>query len=99
MTSDSHAPSGRMIPLETRYEVSTQVASSLLADRLPAICGSATLAMLESSASMKVAMVTVNAIGHGLIAYVGLVAGADWPPTEAVLTSTTRWVQRTCQER
>jgi hypothetical protein len=33
--------------------------------------------MLESSASMKVAMVTVNAIGHGLIAYAGLVAGAD----------------------
>jgi hypothetical protein len=28
----------------------------------------------------------VNAIGHGLIAYVGLVAGADWPPTGAALT-------------
>jgi hypothetical protein len=74
-----------MIPLETRYEVKTQVAWSAVADRLPAICGSATLAMLESSASMKVAIVTVNAIGHGLIAYLGAEAGADGPPAGAAL--------------
>jgi hypothetical protein len=40
--------------------------------------------MLESSASMKVAIVTVKAIGQGLIAYLG--ADADWPPAGAALT-------------
>src|SRR5665213_4500839 len=50
----------------TRYEVSTQAASSWLIERLPAICGSATFAMLVSSTSMNVASVTVMAIAHGL---------------------------------
>jgi hypothetical protein len=44
------------------------------------------LAMLESSASMKVAIVTVSAIGHGLIAYFGPEAAADGPPDGAALT-------------
>jgi hypothetical protein len=49
---------------------------------LPAICGSATLAMLESSASMKVAIVTVKAIGQGLNGY--LRTGAAWLAEPAV---------------
>src|SRR5271155_114328 len=51
----------------TRYAVSTHVASSTLEDKLPAMCGSATLATLVSSTSMKVASITVPAITQGLI--------------------------------
>src|ERR1019366_7859900 len=64
---ENHAPMGRMMALATRYEVSTQVASSGVADRLPAMCGSATLATLVSSTSMKVASITVMAMIHGLM--------------------------------
>jgi hypothetical protein len=46
--------------------VSTQVASSRLAESEPPMWGMATLAMEVSSASMKVAMVTVMAMTHGL---------------------------------
>src|SRR3974377_1290404 len=56
-----------MIAFETRYEVSTQVDSSALTDRFPAMCGSATFAIDVSSTSMNVASVTVTAITHGLI--------------------------------
>src|SRR3984893_2854844 len=61
-----YAPAGRMTALATRYEVSTQVASSWLAPRPPAMCGRATLAMEVSSTSMKVARVTVMATTQGL---------------------------------
>src|SRR5260370_17878285 len=53
---------------DTRYDVSTHVLSSCPAERLPAICGSATLAMLVSSTSMNVASVTVRAMIQGLTA-------------------------------
>ena len=43
------------------------MASSALAERLPRMCGSATLAMEVSNTSMKVASVTVMAITQGLI--------------------------------
>src|ERR1700712_621019 len=56
-----------MIALATRYAVRTQVASSCVAPRPPAMCGSATLAMEESSTSMNVARVTVMATIQGLI--------------------------------
>ena len=65
--------------LETRYEVSTQVLSSLLAPRLPAMWGKATLAMLVSSTSMKAAMATTTAMAQGLnfgFQGAGLAAGA-----------------------
>ena len=52
--------------LATRYEVSAQVASSTLAERLPAICGSETLTTVVSSTSMKVANMTAMATIHGL---------------------------------
>src|SRR5580698_1765037 len=58
---------GRMIALATRYEVSVQVASSLLLERLPAMCGSETLTTVVSSTSMKVLDMTAVAISHGLI--------------------------------
>src|SRR3954447_17040283 len=57
---------GRKIAFATRYAVSTQVASSGVADRLPAMCGSATFATEVSSTSMKVASITEAAISHGL---------------------------------
>ena len=46
--------------------MSTQVASSRLAEREPPMWGMATLAMEVSSASMKVARVTVMAMTQGL---------------------------------
>ncbi len=57
---------GSTIALATRYEVSTQVLSSWLTERSPAMCGRETLAMLVSSTSMKVARVTTSAIAQGL---------------------------------
>ena len=54
-----------MMALAIRYEVSTQVLSSTVAESEPAMCGSATLAMLVSSTSMKVASITVMAISQG----------------------------------
>ena len=45
----------------------TQVLSSELAPSVPAICGNATLAIEESSTSMKVARVTVMATTQGLM--------------------------------
>lgn len=46
--------------------MSTQVASSVLAESDPPMWGMATLAMEVSSASMKVARVTVMAMAQGL---------------------------------
>jgi hypothetical protein len=59
---------GSTMALETKYEVRTHVLSSVPAERLPAMCGRDTLAMLVSSTSMKVARVTANAMTQGLIA-------------------------------
>lgn len=41
------------MPLATRQVVSAQVASSLLADKLPAICGKATLTMVYRESPRK----------------------------------------------
>src|SRR5580698_2854096 len=68
-----HPLIGRMMAFDTRYDVSTQVLSSWLTERFPAMCGSDTLAMLVSSTSMKVAIVTTRAMAHGL-----------WPPVHPV---------------
>src|SRR3954467_9105399 len=57
---------GRMIALATRYDVTVHVASSIVADRLPAIWGSDTLTTLVSSTSMNVASITEIAMIHGL---------------------------------
>src|SRR5215469_1427169 len=62
----NHPLIGRTTAFETRYDVSTQVLWSLLAPRLPAIYGSATLAMLVSSTSMKAAIETTAAMSQGL---------------------------------
>src|SRR2546423_7704080 len=64
----SHPVSGNTIALDTRYEVSTQVASSVLAERFPAICGNETLTTVVSSTSMKVPSITEMAMIHGLTA-------------------------------
>ncbi len=65
-TLEAQPPIGSTIAFETRYEVSTQVLSSLLAPSEPAIYGSATLAMDVSSTSINAASATVAAISHGL---------------------------------
>src|SRR3569623_716630 len=57
---------GSTTAFDTRYDVSTQVLSSWLTDRLPAMCGRETLAMLVSSTSMSVAIVTTRAIAQGV---------------------------------
>ena len=59
---------GRMMALATRYEVRTQVASSMVADMLPAMCGSDTFTTVVSSTSMKVAHITATAISQGFTA-------------------------------
>src|SRR6185369_182061 len=51
----SQPVSGVMIAAATMYEVSTQLTWSCEADRLPWICGSATLAIVVSTACMIVA--------------------------------------------
>ena len=53
------------MPLATRYVVSTHVASSLLIDRLPAMCGRETFTMVVSSTSMNAPSVTTIATSHG----------------------------------
>src|SRR5579872_7138575 len=62
----THPPIGSTTAFETRYAVSTQVLSSWLAPRLPAMWGRATLAMEVSSTSMNAARATVAAMSHGL---------------------------------
>src|SRR3954468_19738154 len=58
---------GRMIALATRYDVSAQVASSIVADSVPAMCGSDTFTTVVSSTSMNVANITETAMSHGLM--------------------------------
>src|SRR5438067_10677601 len=58
---------GRMMALATRYDVSAHVASSVVADRLPAMWGSETLTTVVSSTSIKVPVITAIATSHGLI--------------------------------
>src|SRR5215469_5904279 len=57
---------GRMIAFDTRYEVNTHVLWSLLAPKLPAMYGRATLAMLVSRTSIKAASATTTAMSQGL---------------------------------
>ena len=75
---------GRMIALATRYDVSAHVASSIVAERLPAMCGSDTLTTVVSSTSMKVANITATAMIHGLTCAVLGVASAWRPSTHRV---------------
>src|SRR5207253_10174283 len=67
----SHPVMGRITAFATRYDVSAQVASSTLAERLPAICGSDTFTTVVSSTSMNVLNITETAMIHGLISPAG----------------------------
>ena len=58
--------SGKMIALATRYDVSTQRRSSMVAERFPAMCGSDTLTTVVSSTSMKAPNMTATATSQGL---------------------------------
>src|SRR5271167_2308239 len=53
-----------MIPAATRYEVTTHAISSTLAEKLPCICGSATLTIDVSRTSSVVPSITASAISH-----------------------------------
>src|SRR5262245_5311720 len=66
---------GRTMAFDTRYDVSTHVLSSLLTPRLPAMYGSATVAMLVSRTSMKAARATTTAINHGFVGVGDLLNG------------------------
>src|SRR5437667_10909099 len=55
-----------MMALDTRYDVSAQVDSSMVAERLPAMCGSETCPTVVSSTSMNVANMTATATIQGL---------------------------------
>ena len=61
---DSQPEMGRMMALATRYEVSTQVASSTVAERLPAMCGRLTFTTEVSSTSMVALDITAMATSH-----------------------------------
>ena len=54
--------------METRYEVNTQVASSGVAERFPAMCGRETFTTVVSSTSIKVPSITEMAMIQGLTA-------------------------------
>src|SRR6187401_2429644 len=67
-----------MMALATRYDVRTQVDSSIVAERLPAMCGSETLTTVVSSTSMNVANMTATATSHGLTCgWSGSIRGAS----------------------
>ena len=64
--------------------------SSTLAERLPAMCGSDTLATLVSRTSMNVASITVAAISHGFISAVG--------PAYSAVVAISYWVRSSAKE-
>jgi len=57
---------GSTMAFDTRYEVRIQVLSVVVAAKVPAMYGSATLAMVMSRISMKAAIATTTAMSHGL---------------------------------
>src|SRR5436853_616583 len=84
---------GRIIALATKYEVSVQVASSTVADRFPAICGSETFTTVVSSTSMKVLDMTATAISHGLISRGGSGFGGIGDLPAKLLRTSTLWLR------
>jgi hypothetical protein len=69
-TRASHPVIGITTALLIRYDVRTQVISSVPAFILPCICGRATLAMEVSTISMKAGIITVSVISHLFLAAV-----------------------------
>src|SRR5262245_35846350 len=57
--------------LAARYEVITHDISSMLAEKLPCMCGSATLVMLVSSTCITVTIITENVMAHLRAALIG----------------------------
>ena len=64
-----------MMALATRYDVRTQVTSSTVAERFPAMCGSDTLTTVVSSTSMKVQNITEMAMIQGLTCLGSAISG------------------------
>src|SRR6266850_4402878 len=61
----NHPVMGSTMAFDTRYDVRTHVLWSVVALKLPAMYGSATLAMLVSRTSMNAASATTTAIAQG----------------------------------
>ena len=70
---------GIMMALLMRYEVRTQVTSSVPAFRLPCIWGSATLAIEVSTISIKAGIITVRVMSHLFIGWADSVMAASGP--------------------
>src|ERR1700683_1535391 len=90
--------------LATKYEVSTQVTASTVAERLPAMCGSDTFTTVVSSTSMKVQNITEMAMIQGLTCLCsGIGAEADEMPREHLQDTaaiTVKWLhERTSPEK
>ena len=77
---------GSTIAFATRYDVSAHVASSGVADRLPAICARDTFTTVVSSTSMKVASITEMAMIQGLIGSCIRRNGDPHPPLRGALS-------------
>src|SRR5262245_39661978 len=60
-----------MTALAARYEVMTHDISSMLAGKLPGMCGSATLVMLVSSTCITVTIITEKVMAHLRAALIG----------------------------
>ena len=70
--------------MAARYEVITHDISSMLAEKLPCMCGSATLVMLVSSTCITVTIITENVMAHLRAALIGASeAGAGGELTSA----------------
>src|SRR6185437_5763946 len=84
--SVSHPDSGVAMPAATMYEVSTQVIWSWEAERLPCMCGSATLAIVPSIAWITVASMIDTVIMRrstaGLDSLLAATAPAEFIPLE-----------------
>jgi hypothetical protein len=63
----NHPVIGSTIAFATKYEVNAHVASSGVADMLPAMWGSETFTIVVSNTSIKVPVITAIATSHGLI--------------------------------
>src|SRR5262245_24277357 len=73
-----------MTAFAARYEVITHDISSMLAEKLPCMCGSATLVMLVSSTCITVTIMTENVMAHLRAALIGASgAGAGGAVTSA----------------
>src|SRR5215470_12562246 len=91
-----------MMAFATRYDVSAQVDSSMVAERLPAMWGSDTFTTVVSRISMNVANMTATATIHGLTTRCGAAAAGAAKgdaAADGVLTAGRRGPSRSSSRR